>query len=143
MIMDPLKILMLYINLRGWKRQTKWPFSHAWPHRGLTFIPPGVGSVILPDSLAPASPWRWCAVPAYWRGSGGSGSRCSWCPFWREACDVSQCIYTFPTKIKGKYSITLCLWCLTFPTNQGKYSTQYEFTKANFMVLKSYSKPQL
>lgn len=102
MIMDPLKILMLYINLRGWKRQTKWPFSHAWPHRGLTFIPPGVGSVILPDSLAPASPWRWCAVPAYWRGSGGSGSRCSWCPFWREACDVSQCIYTFPTKIKGK-----------------------------------------
>lgn len=66
--------------------------------RGWHFSQGGVGSVILPDSLAPASPWRWCVVPAYWPASGGSGSHCSRWLFWQEACDASQCIYTFPAR---------------------------------------------
>ena len=56
----------------------------------------------LPGFRAPASPWRWCVYPAYWPAWGGSGSPGSWCQFWREVCDASRCICTYPRKVITK-----------------------------------------
>lgn len=105
--MDPLKILMLYIILRGWKRQTKWLFS-PWPHRGvrihdLTRLPSSSISlkmVCRPSLLARVRGVRFTLfLMSVLAGS-------LWC--------LTMYLY-ISYKIKGKYSIVQCykLLCLT------------------------------